>query len=216
MNLLNRATVTNPLPLNPASTRTVKDFDELVDINHPRRIEAEQFIARRFLDNHGARISAFMPILMVQFDSDDQICSALGIRSASDGPLFLEYYLDLPVEQAISRHLDSEQLDLKREHIVEIGNLASIDRSASRQLFYRLAQQLASWDFEWAVFTGCTSVNRMFATMGVETICLARALQTRLPVDQQTWGGYYEDNPRVVAGRVSAGSTLVRKFGSRP
>ena len=215
MNLLNPATVSNPLSLNPSSTRPVKTSGELVNASHPRRIEAEQFIARRFLDNHGARISSFMPMLMVQLDTDDQISAALGIRPASDGPLFLEYYLDLPVEQAIYRHLDSQQLDLKREQIVEIGNLASIDRCASRQLFYRLAQQLASWNFEWAVFTGCTSVNRMFASIGIETIFLARALQARLPANQQTWGGYYEDSPRVVASRVSSGSTLVSKLGSR-
>jgi hypothetical protein len=45
----------------------------------------------------------------------------------------------------------------------------------------------------------------MFKTLGIETIGLGRALQSRLPVDQQTWGGYYEDNPQVVAGQVSRG-----------
>jgi hypothetical protein len=45
----------------------------------------------------------------------------------------------------------------------------------------------------------------MFKTLGIETVYLGRALQSRLPVDQQTWGGYYEDNPRVVAGKVSRG-----------
>jgi hypothetical protein len=215
VNLLNTATVLTPTPLNLSSSGPVKAPGELIDIDHPRRIEAEQFIAQRFFDNHGARISVFMSILMVHFDADDQICAALGIRSATDGPLFLEYYLDMPVEQAISWDADSRQPDLKREQIVEIGNLASTDRTASRWLFYRLAHQLASWNFECVVFTGGTSLNRMFARMGIETVCLARALQSRLPGDQQTWGGYYEDDPRVMSGRVSSGTTLVSELGSR-
>ena len=45
----------------------------------------------------------------------------------------------------------------------------------------------------------------MFSSLGIETLALGRALQSSLPVDQQTWGGYYEDSPRVVAGRVSRG-----------
>ena len=48
----------------------------------------------------------------------------------------------------------------------------------------------------------------MFATLGIETLTLGRALQARLPQDQQTWGGYYEDNPQVVAGRVSCGRAI--------
>jgi hypothetical protein len=92
-----------------------------------------------------------------------------------------------------------------REQIVEIGNLASIDRCASRALFKLLARRLSTEDFQWAVFTGCSSLHRMFAILGLETVGLGRALQSRLPVDQQTWGGYYEDNPQVVAGRVGPG-----------
>ena len=68
-----------------------------------------------------------------------------------------------------------------------------------------LAGLLQAENFEWAVFTGCSSLQRMFKTMGIETIGLGRALQSRLPADQQTWGGYYEDNPQVVAGKVSRG-----------
>ena len=52
----------------------------------------------------------------------------------------------------------------------------------------------------------------MFAILGIETVGLGRALQSRLPADQQTWGGYYEDNPQVVAGRVGLG---LRAFDER-
>jgi hypothetical protein len=75
-------------------------------------------------------------------------------------------------------------------------------------MFKLLAQHLQAEHFDWAVFTGCSSLHRMFATLGIETVTLGRALQSRLPADQQTWGGYYEDNPQVVAGRIGLGRQI--------
>ena len=175
----------------------------LIDRDHPCRQQVEQFIAQRFLEVHGARISVFMPELIALFGDAGQILAAVGFRSADSEPLFLEHYLDTSVEQSIACH--ATRALPQREGIVEIGNLASIDRHASRKLFAILAGVLQARDFEWAVFTGCTSLHRMFKTLGIETVYLGRALQSRLPADQQTWGGYYEDNPRVVAGKVSRG-----------
>jgi len=138
--------------------------------------------------------------------------AAVGMRDASLERLFLEYYLDIPVEQAVEQASADQVtpgcLFAERERIVEIGNLASIDRLASRNLFKLLARRLFADDYQWAVFTGCSSLQRMFAALGIETLSLGRALQSRLPADQQTWGGYYEDNPLVVAGRVGHGRRI--------
>jgi len=192
-----------------------KQHPNLIDIDHPRRQAVEQFIARRFLSAHGARISCFMPRLLALFDDAGKILAAVGIRAADDEVLFLEYYLDRPIERAIADKAGLRGISGTgaRRRIAEIGNLASIDRRASRQLFKLLTQQLHADNFEWAVFTGCSSLQRMFSTLGIETICLGRALQSRLPQDQQTWGSYYEDSPRVVAGRVSGGRAA---FVDRP
>jgi len=183
----------------------------LIDAQHPLRAQVEQFIAQRFLDMHGARISSFMPLLIALLSEGGEILAAVGIRSAASEALFLEHYLDTSVEQAISSNSGRAIFSPDRDRIVEIGNLASIDRHASRKLFKVLAGLLQAENFEWAVFTGCSSLHRMFKTMGIETIGLGRALQSRLPVDQQTWGGYYEDNPQVVAGKVSRGSILLEQ-----
>ena len=181
----------------------------LIGASHPRRKRVETFIAQRFLEVHGAQITVFMPQLLALFDDQGTVRAAVGIRDASLERLFLEYYLDLPVEQAVKQAIadlpGSACVTAKRERIVEIGNLASIDRLASRSLFKLLARRLCADDYQWAVFTGCSSLQRMFATLGIETLSLGRALQSRLPADQQTWGGYYEDNPLVVAGRVGHG-----------
>ena len=177
----------------------------LIDATHPRRADVEAFIAQRFLEVHGASISSFMPQLLALFGDQDQVLAAVGVRSADREPLFLEYYLDIPIEQAIGKFATA---GVARAHIAEIGNLASCDRPASRRLFQLLARHLYAHRFEWAVYTGCSSLHRMFAALGIETLALGRALQARLPREQQTWGGYYEDNPQVVAGRVDCGRAV--------
>ena len=190
-------------PVFPGKAETLLQCRHLIDREHPRRRQVEQFIAQRFLEVHAARISEFMPEQIALFDEDGRILAAVGFRSADGESLFLEHYLDMPVEHAIA--CQAPRALPQREGIVEIGNLASIDRSASRKLFAILAGVLHARGYEWAVFTGCSSLHRMFKSLGIETVYLGRALQSRLPVDQQTWGGYYEDNPRVVAGKVSSG-----------
>ncbi len=189
---------------------------QLIDSEHPCRQQVEQFIAQRFLEVHGARISGFMPELIALFNESGEILAAVGIRGASSGALFVEHYLDAPVEQAILNNADRPLPLPQRDRIVEIGNLASVDRRASRELFTLLAGLLHARNFEWAVFTGCTSLHRMFKTLGIETLYLGRALQSQLPADEQTWGSYYEDSPRVVAGKVSGGCNAFENIPGLP
>lgn len=181
----------------------------LIGANHPRRMDVENFIARRFLEAHGARVNRFMPHLLAVFDDRGRVLAAAGIRNAGLEPLFLEYYLEMPVEQAIAERTGNLQV---RHGIVEIGNLASRSRRASRTLFLILARHLYRERFDWAVFTGCSSLHRMFAALGIPTVGLGRALQAKLPRDQQTWGSYYEDDPQVVAGRVNCGRAVFERI----
>jgi hypothetical protein len=205
MNLAAHPLATIPALSGVAKSLPLAKQPRLIDEQHPLRLQVEQFIAQRFLDMHGARINSFMPLLVALFGEQGNILAAVGIRSAEVDGLFLEHYLDTPVEQAISSKAGRAMSIPQRDRIVEIGNLASIDRRASRSLFKALADLLNAENFEWAVFTGCSSLQRMFKILGIETVSLGRALQSRLPVDQQTWGGYYENGPRVVAGKVSRG-----------
>jgi hypothetical protein len=178
---------------------------DVIGTDHPQRKIVEAFIAQRFREVHGAHITVFMPQLLALFDDEGAVQAAVGMRDAGCERLFLEYYLDHPVEQVIAEQAAPPAISVVRDRVVEIGNLASIDRRASRRLFKLLARRLSVENYQWAVFTGCSSLQRMFATIGIETVNLGRALQSRLPGDQQTWGGYYEDNPQVVAGRVGLG-----------
>lgn len=199
------AALANAGSVEPTPFESSSGVAGIIGLTHPRREIVEAFIARQFREVHGAHISVFMPQLLALFDDQGDVRAAVGMRDAGVERLFLEYYLDTSVEQAIADRAEPAGTVAVREQIVEIGNLASIDRCASRHLFKLLARRLSSEDFHWAVFTGCSSLQRMFSILGIETVGLGRALQSRLPTDQQTWGGYYEDNPHVVAGRVGLG-----------
>ena len=162
---MNLATSTaTTIPVLPALAESMSAGNQscLIDSQHPLRAQVEQFIAQRFLDTHGARISSFMPLLIALLSEDGKILAAVGIRNAASEALFLEHYLDTSVQQAILSNARRAMFAPQRDRIVEIGNLASIDRHASRKLFKVLAGLLQAENFEWAVFTGCSSLHRMF------------------------------------------------------
>lgn len=184
---------------------------EIIDQAHVKRPQVEQFSAQRFRNAHGAHISNFMPRLIALFNTRGDIVAALGLRCAAGEALFLEHYLQHPIEQAISTSPLGQHSMASRQDIVEIGNLASIDRFASRKLFRILALLLISEGYQWATFTGCPSLRKVFSLLGIQTTSLGPAMQSCLPENQQSWGTYFDDNPCVLAGQVDSGRLLLGK-----
>ncbi len=174
----------------------------------PLRSTVERFISQRFHAVHGARISLFMPQLFAVFNRSGKVLAALGIRRASE-KLFLEHYLEQPIDQIIAGLPMAAKQTVDRNKLIEIGNLASIDRNASLRLFRFLANYLIERGFEWASFTGGESLRRSFALIGIETVSLGKASQARLPAAYRQWGRYYDDNPCILAGRVASGRALI-------
>lgn len=183
----------------------------LVDHKHARRAEVERFIASRFAKAHEAHINAFMPDLIAVFDEQGNLKSAIGVRSANSSKLFLEHYLDAPVEQSIAAIPATKNVAPLREEIAEVGNLASCDRIATRRLFELLAAYLIQQRYQWIVFTGCGSLRRVFKHLHLPLMPLATARQSCLPAKQQTWGHYYEDDPKVMVGQLLHGRQLAQK-----
>ena len=72
-----------------------------------RRGALEQFIRQRFELQHGARIRHFMPCLFGLENPAGQLLGAVGVRGGGSGPLFVERYLDQPIEAAIAARLGS-------------------------------------------------------------------------------------------------------------
>lgn len=168
----------------------------------PQRDAYERLIRSKYAQVHGARLEQFMPHLVGCQDGLGQALTVLGYRSAAEGPLFLEQYLDLPIERALTQagSAAGPVAGLRREQIVEVGNFASRDRAATAELVRQLPDLLARHGFRWLVFTGTPHVRALVASFGAPLIDLGPADASRLQGDTTQWGRYYDETPRVMAG----------------
>jgi hypothetical protein len=164
----------------------------------PRRDVAESFIADVFLRRYGAEVTAFAPNLML-LEQHERIIAAAGWRPAGNGTLFLERYLDTPVEKALELLAGQP---VGRERIVEVGNLAAEMPGGSIQVILTLAGHLDQLGYDWVVFTATSELAGIFARLGLPPLALAPADPARLGAEAATWGSYYDSAPVVVAGRI--------------
>lgn len=174
---------------------------EVLAPGHTRRAEAEDFIEAAYARTFGGKIREHYPTLIGVIGSDGAIESAVGLRFADDGPLFLEQYLDEPVELALTRAFG---VPVTRTAVAEIGNLAADDHRASARLFVQLAAYLLRQGRTLAVATATRQLRRRFHRIGLTTEPLAPARPDRLGSDAQDWGRYYGRDPEVLAGVVRA------------
>ena len=175
---------------------------EVVPGTHPLRASLEQFIAARFDRAHGACVSHFLPHLVGMRDARSRWKAALGYGAAIDGPLFLERYLDRPIEEALTVALG---WPVHRAGIVEAGNLTAVSAGAARALIPLLARHLHQLGYRWVVFTATREVRNSFSRLGLQPLQLAQADPVRLPDAGASWGRYYQHDPRVMAGKIALG-----------
>ncbi|MDX9707743.1 MAG: thermostable hemolysin, partial [Azospira sp.] len=90
-------------------------------VGDARRGEAEAFVRDIFAHHYGATVNSFAPNLML-LEADGQVIAATGWRGAGSESLFLERYLDMPIEQAMATLADQP---VERSRIAEVGNLAA-------------------------------------------------------------------------------------------
>lgn len=171
---------------------------ELTGQAQEHRAEVEMFIADKFLKNHGATLTEFLPTLL-SIRYQEGYRAALGLRPAGFEKMFLEQYLDIPAEQAIARLTHSP---IDRNNIVEIGNLVSTLPGATALLFLILVAVVHKAGFHYVMFTATPEVKRAIEKLGfvIKTICPADP--NKLQGDRGSWGRYYENQPQVMAGFV--------------
>lgn len=166
------------------------------------RSTVELFIARRYEQRFAARLRAFMPRLFSLRDRDNAICGAFGLRAARQ-PLFVERYLDEPIERAIASRTG---LDAARESIVEVGHLCGAFPGAMRTMIALLAPRLCEEGFAWVAFAGTTGLCNAFRRVGMLPIQVRAAASDRLSEpERRDWGRYYDHSPRVLIGRIEDG-----------
>lgn len=168
----------------------------------PRHDALAAFIRESYRSHFGANLASLMPEICALLDPDGLPRAVAGFRHAGSEPLFLEHYLDMPVEAAISA-ASGQPVD--RNSVWEIGNLATRCPGAARFFVRRAALDLAQRGATWAVFTGTRRVVAVFRRLRVPLITLGCADPARLGEAAAGWGSYYEHAPRVVAGRVALG-----------
>ncbi len=163
------------------------------------RAEVERFIADIFFQVCGAKVHFFLPTLMSLRDLDGKLIAACGIRNAGAERLYLENYMDKPVEQVLSERLGSTVL---RSDIVEIGNYSVAELGISRKLSAAIFDQLHATSKQWAVFTAVQLVRNALLKLDIvpEILCDAD-IKHLPPAEQSEWGSYYEQNPQVMAIR---------------
>jgi hypothetical protein len=175
-----------------------------------KRDEVERFIHNCFQNAYGADVRHFMPALMSLRNDEGALLGALGLRAARDEQLFLEQYLDRPVEQVLSSHINRP---IDRDGIVEVGNLAVAAAGGGRWLITALTAYLQASHGKWVVFTVGPVLCNAFRRMGMRPIELGVADPARLSADEYaSWGSYYEQEPRVMAGRVEYGFHILQRL----
>jgi hypothetical protein len=164
-----------------------------------QRAEIEAFIAERFRKVYGAQVSHFCAHLLGLRDEAGSWHAAAGYTPAASGALFLEQYLDYPIEAALSERLGH---DVPRARIVEVGNLAAVPPGFARSFVSELGRHLVALGYQWAVFTATRDVRNLLRRLCFDAQALAPASRARLAVGA-TWGSYYAREPHVMAGCIA-------------
>ncbi len=172
----------------------------------PIRADLEQFVRHRFERTHGAQVRSFMPTLLSIEDRWGQRVGVIGLRCAAEGPLYLEQYLDLPIERAIAD--GAVTLPPARREIVEIGNLACPSGRAGLLAISVLPAYLIARGYAWIAFTATRTVRRLLEELDAPNFELAEARESRVAAAPDHWGSYYAQEPRVHAARLCDGLRL--------
>lgn len=185
-----------------AARRPARAHLEPVHHAHPARAAFEHFIAARFGRAYGAHVTHFLPHLLGVRDGLARWQAAAGYASADAQALFVEQYLDHPIESTLAAALGRP---VARTGIVEVGNLAAISAGMARAIIPQLARHLHRLGYLWVVFTATSALRNSFYRLGLRPLPLVRADPGRLPDGGASWGTYYDQDPVVMAGKIAHG-----------
>jgi len=177
------------------SKQASNDSIQFIDASHVLRPQAEDFIKGIFKQHYNAQISSFLPQLFAVFDERGNTKSVLGLRNAQCEALYLERYLDQPIETLIQQ---VAQQAVSRAQVVEIGNLASLNSANCKVLFSFITQHLQDQNIKWITCTSTSVLRLVFRRLGIKALPVHQADQNRLGNEQYEWGSYYDNDPQVM------------------
>ena len=147
-----------------------------------------------------------MPAFMVLTVENEMIASC-GFRVAEDEPLFLEQYLDTDADVLVSQTFNTK---IKRSQLIEFGQLSSFTRSTSPLHFLLMVETLVSLGYKWCIFTAIGPLHALMKRLGLYPTLIAEANPNNIPNVEHTWGTYYKHQPRIMAGNLQQGLTLLQ------
>jgi hypothetical protein len=168
-----------------------------VEAGSPERLELEDFVGAAFKRKHDATVTSYLPTLLSFRDPAGALRGVVGLRGAGEHRLYLEQYLEQPVDAAIAA---ATGRSVCREQVVEVGNLAGTNCRSAVRMVALLPSHLLARDFRWIVFTATSAVRGILLGFGAPLIELARADGARVANAGEAWGRYYDTDPRVFAG----------------
>jgi hypothetical protein len=177
----------------------------------PDRQLIEDFITLAYEREFGASVEVNYPILIGLCDRVGRIRAGVGMRMANREKLFLEQYLHLPVEVALSQKLFHR---VERNVIVELGSFASAGLNMSLYLCGAAAAYLETRGFEFGLVTATEKMNRLFKMFDIHTQAICPAQKHDLLDQAVNWGTYYSCNPKVIVGSVQQCLAAVLKSGT--
>lgn len=169
-----------------------------------------ELICRRYEQVHSAAPDLSHDRFL-DWGSSAGVQAALGYSRACDRRLFLEAYMDLPIEQELHRSLGRP---FSRRDIIEIGNLAADNAWAMVRLWAETANDLGT-AAEIAVSVLTRPLRTMFRRLGVTLYELSPAHAERLPDRGVRWGDYYKQDPVVCAGFIAEGQARLASIVDR-
>lgn len=184
--------------LSPYTLKWLSGGDEHNDIS--------ALIRESYHQVYNASLARCMTWLLGLYDAHGVLTSACGIQEASEGPLYLEKYLDDPIESTLSARLG---ITVPRCSIIEVGNFAARDGASARIMYAALCQLLIQYQYAWIVFTGTKKIRNTFHRMSLKPIELMPANPQRLGAESLCWGEYYQHDPRIMAGELAGGHTTL-------
>ncbi|MEC8858680.1 MAG: thermostable hemolysin [Pseudomonadota bacterium] len=176
------------------------------DAHRQLREDMEQCVSQHFSNVYDAHITQFTPLLL-GLEMQGEIVAVVGLRPASDEPLFLQQYLDAPIERLISA---ASTLAASTSDIIEVGNLVSTSPGMARLLIVALTHYLYCSQFKWVAFTGTPILLNSFSRLTLSPVVLADADPVRLGDGASQWGSYYATKPKVMGGYIPEGYRQLR------
>ena len=165
-----------------------------------------EFIQNAYRREFNAQIPHFLPILAGLYRADGILVAACGLNLARHDHLYLEQYLAQPVEALLNQQSGET---VRRDSIVEVGNLATHAPGNGRLMFAALCRLLNDNAFDWVVFTGTAKLRNSFTRLRLNPVELALAEAHQVGEDASAWGEYYRCQPKVMAGDINQGREVL-------